>query len=114
MLKQGPEGPQSASQNEKQTNRFAGWETRWLTRRPASIREPPPRKSATRKPRTDPALKADALAAIAVNWQEFGNSRPELVREHPRFAALLGEEAGEKGRRKYYRWLRVGEGFTAP
>lgn len=52
-------------------------------------------------------LKHEVLAAMASHLQEHGPRDWDLVREHPRFAHLIGRAAGEKGRRKFWRWRKA-------
>ena len=54
-----------------------------------------------------PSLKALTLAAIAAHIQIHGRRNWDLVREDPRFAAVIGKSAGEAGRRKLFRWVQA-------
>jgi hypothetical protein len=49
-------------------------------------------------------LKVDILAAIAEHLRLHGSRNWKLVRERPEFAPIIGAQAGEAGRRKFYRW----------
>jgi hypothetical protein len=51
-------------------------------------------------------LKAEALAAMAAHLREHGPKDWDKVREQPRFAHLIGRAAGERGRRKFWRWRK--------
>jgi hypothetical protein len=51
-------------------------------------------------------LKTEILAAIAEHLRVQGPRRWKLVRERLEFAPVIGEQAGEAGRRKFYRWLK--------
>ena len=64
------------------------------------------------EPETD--LKADILIAIAEHLRLHGSRDWKLVRERPEFAPIIGKQAGEAGRRKFYRWLnKVSEPMPA-
>jgi hypothetical protein len=68
--------------------------------------------TAPEEPATD--LKADILAAIAEHLRQHGAGQWKLVRERPEFAPIIGAQAGEAGRRKFYRWLaKVSEPMPA-
>jgi hypothetical protein len=51
-------------------------------------------------------LKTEILAAIAEHLRLHGPRKWKLVRERPEFALVIGEQAGEAGRRKFYRWQK--------
>jgi hypothetical protein len=51
-------------------------------------------------------LKTEILAAIAEHLRLHGPRNWKLVRERPEFSSVIGERAGEAGRRKFYRWQR--------
>jgi hypothetical protein len=64
-------------------------------------------------------LKAQILADIAAHVRVYGRASWELVREKPEYAPVIGKEAGEAGRRKFYRWVDVvcepmGDDLTSP
>jgi hypothetical protein len=59
---------------------------------------------APEEPDTD--LKDDVLAAIAEHLRQHGSGQWNLVRERPEFAPVIGAQAGEAGRRKFYRWRK--------
>jgi hypothetical protein len=59
---------------------------------------------APEEPETD--LRDDILAAIAEHLRQHGSRQWKLVRERPEFAPIIGAQAGETGRRKFYRWLK--------
>ena len=51
--------------------------------------------------------KARILRAIAEHLRIFGRKEWDRVREHPDFAPIIGKVAGEKGRRKFWRWVNA-------
>lgn len=54
-------------------------------------------------------LKTKILKAMAKHLQEHGRRHYDLLRENPEFASVIGQAAGESGKRKFFRWL---EGIT--
>jgi hypothetical protein len=51
-------------------------------------------------------LKTEILVAISEHLRRHGPRNWKLVRERTEFAPVIGEQAGEAGRRKFYRWQK--------
>lgn len=62
-----------------------------------SLRKPTPEETSQRKP--------EILEAIGEHLREFGRKNWDRVRERPDFAPHVGRQAGEAGRRKFFRWV---------
>jgi hypothetical protein len=52
-------------------------------------------------------IKQAILTAIGLHLREHGRRRWDLLREHPAYASVIGKAAGEKGRRKFWRWVQA-------
>jgi hypothetical protein len=59
------------------------------------------------KPWGTPELQAKIAHAIALHRREWGNKYYDLVRERAGFAEWIGKEAGEAGRRRFSRMVRL-------
>lgn len=68
--------------------------------------QPQPKPSA--KPTREDASqrKLEILEAIGEHLRVQGRKDWDLVRERPEFATYVGRQAGEAGRRKFFRWVR--------
>jgi hypothetical protein len=52
-------------------------------------------------------LKAKVLAEIAAHVAIYGRRNWDLIRENPQYAHLIGREAGESGKRTFWRWVNA-------
>jgi hypothetical protein len=57
-------------------------------------------------PRVPPTLKPQIRRAMAAHLREHGDCDWDFVREHPEFAAYIGRQSGETGRKMFQRWKR--------
>lgn len=75
---------------------------------PLLLLEYQPSALAPTKPSRDEAnrRKLEILEAIGEHLREHGRKDWDRVREKPEFAPYVGRQAGEAGRRKFFRWVR--------